>query len=131
MNLLNRFRDVRNREQAFSLIELSIAIVLLGIIAAIAIPIFAGQDGKVKTEQVRIAMQQASMIIEKETIDNNGLYPTYMPNEMKQDSLMSTFTYTYPTSRLAWCLSAPSPEGTLYYDSAGAAKGTTLPPCGY
>lgn len=121
---------IRQRsEEAFSLIELAVVIVFIGVLSAIAIPMFAGQDKKVETEQARVTLAQAVSIVEKATIDNNGLYPTYKPNAMKQDSKMNAIEYRYSTDRLSWCMSIPSPEGTLYYASDGSVKGATLPPC--
>lgn len=110
------------REQGFSLIEVLIAVLIVGILAAIVIPIVANQQREATAAQYKNDLITAAFLIDQEAVDNNGLYPTYLPNEVKNNSRMSGFVYSYSEGRTAYCIQANSPVGKFFVSSANATK---------
>lgn len=110
------------REQGFSLIEVLIAVLVVGILAAIVVPIFMNQQREATAAQYKNDLIAAAFLVEQEAVDNNGLYPTYMPNEVKDNPRMSKFIYSYTDSRTEYCLQVTSPVGKFFVSSDNSTK---------
>lgn len=61
-------------EKGFTLIELLVVIIIIGILAAIAIPAFLNQRQKAWTSQVQSDLKNAAIAAESFAVDNNGSY---------------------------------------------------------
>ena len=74
--MLRKLRERAQDEQGFTLIELLVVILIIGILAAIAIPSFLNQRQKGTDAEAKTAVTTASQAMETCATDNNGSYAT-------------------------------------------------------
>jgi type IV pilus assembly protein PilA len=72
--MLYRLRQRAGDERGFTLIELLVVILIIGILAAIAIPSFINQKGKASDAAAKELAHTAQVAIETCGTDNNGSY---------------------------------------------------------
>lgn len=79
-----------DREAGFTLIELLVVMLILGILAAIAIPAFFNQRDKGTDAQAKAAARTAQTAIETYATDNSGSYAGATPAELQaiEDTLV-------------------------------------------
>jgi type IV pilus assembly protein PilA len=72
--MLLKLRERIGREEGFTLVELLVVMLILGLLAAIAIPSFFNQRDKAKDADAKSAVRTAQTAIETYSTDNGGTY---------------------------------------------------------
>lgn len=72
--MIQKLRERSGSESGFTLVELLVVMLILGLLAAIAIPSFFNQRDKARDADAKEAVRTAQTAIETFATDNNGSY---------------------------------------------------------
>ena len=81
-NFLSLKKANRN-ESGFTLIELLVVILIIGILAAIAVPVFLNQRQKASESSLKSDLRNLGTAMETALVTNKGNYPAQLPEDFK------------------------------------------------
>jgi type IV pilus assembly protein PilA len=118
-NLRNRASD----ESGFTLIELLVVVLIIGILAAIALPTFLGQRGKAQDSSAQSDVRNAVSLMESCFTDND----TYVGCPADPEIAALGLTTATANGTIGYTVSQTSKSGTVF--TITALNGVTTRTC--
>jgi type IV pilus assembly protein PilA len=130
--MLYKLRRRAEEEKGFTLIELLVVILIIGILAAIAIPSFLNQKTKANDAQAKEMVRTAQTAMETYSTDHNGSYSGASVAGLQaieptlSDTSGATFTAATPdASGAGYTVTAKSSDGNTFSITRSDTGGTT------
>ncbi len=125
--MLYRLRQRTGEESGFTLIELLVVILIIGILAAIAIPSFLSQKSKAYDSGAKALVGNAQTAAETIATDNNGEYEKVTPAEIAAyESTIPTVEATAKANGVAWISGTTHSTNSYSITATAPVTGSTF-----
>jgi type IV pilus assembly protein PilA len=127
--MLERLRSRSTDESGFTLVELLVVMLIIGILAAIAIPSFFAQRDKATDTDAKSAARTAQTAIETYATDNSGSYASATPADLETiEATLDATQLTVVSTADTYTVTADSDTGNTF-SIARLANGDTSLTC--
>ena len=133
--MINRLRVRAQSESGFTLVELLVVMLILGLLAAIAIPAFFNQRTKAQDSSAKTTAKTAQTALETYATDNNGSYASATRASLKniEPTLSSASSgnnsiSTLTTTSNSYTITVTSASGNTF-SIVRATNGSLTYPC--
>lgn len=120
-------RTLRNREEkAFTLVEILVVMLIIGILAAIAIPLFQNQKKNAELAAVRNDVSTVLLAMNSQRLD--GKFSTTMPDDVVLSKGVQITIHT-SVDLLSTCVEGTNPKYSDIWSASSSTKAVVSLPC--